>query len=108
MAAPLPPRTTGLSGRVPPSLDALRGPSSGVVELPPHLAWSGLTRFDLADRRLRMSMYRTVITGGGRRDAETYLNAGLLAADWPLLRMGLGPGYRNAWESMMRGLGPDG
>ncbi|MFI0422091.1 hypothetical protein [Spongiactinospora sp. 9N601] len=104
----LPSRTSGLTRRVPPSPDALHGPSSGVVEPPPHLAWSGLTRFDLADRRLRMSMYRTVITGGGGQDAETYLNAGLLAADWPLLRIGLGPGYRNAWETMMRGLGPDG
>ncbi|WP_158557898.1 hypothetical protein [Spongiactinospora gelatinilytica] len=55
-----------------------------------------------------MGVYRTVITGGVRQDAEPYLNAGLLAADRPLLRMGLGPGYRNAWETMMRGIGPDG
>ncbi|MBG0828420.1 hypothetical protein HS041_11650 [Planomonospora sp. ID67723] len=91
--------------RVPGSLADLRGPATGVVSLPPHLVWSGLTRFDLADLRLRMSMYRTVITGGGRADAERYLNADILVADWPLLRRGLGQSYRRAWEDRISALG---
>nr|WP_260408273.1 hypothetical protein [Planomonospora venezuelensis] len=91
--------------RVPASLADLRGPATGKVALPPHLAWSGLTEFDLADRRLRMSLYRTVITGGGRADVELYLNADLLVADWPLLRRGLGRSYRKAWEDKISALG---
>lgn len=95
----LPSRWDGVEQRVPDSLADLRGPATGVVALPIHLAWSGLTEFDLVNPLLRMSLYRIVITGGGRADAESYLNAGLLVADWPTLRRGLGPSYRRAWES---------
>ncbi|QYC39317.1 hypothetical protein Nocox_08465 [Nonomuraea coxensis DSM 45129] len=94
----LPPLYEGLADKVPGSLADLRGPAEGVVALPPHLVWSGLTEFDLSDPRLRMTMYRIVITAGRRADYETYLNPGLLAADWPLLRRALGLGYRDAWE----------
>ncbi|WP_188190717.1 hypothetical protein [Nonomuraea sp. SYSU D8015] len=88
----------GLEDKIPDSLDDLRGPAEGVVALPPHLAWSGLTEFDVSKPGIRMEMYRTVITTGRRVDYESYLNADHLAADWPLLRRGLGPGYRDAWE----------
>ncbi|MEU9831181.1 hypothetical protein AB0D67_06515 [Streptosporangium sp. NPDC048047] len=101
----LPSRWEGVAHRVPDSLADLRGPATGVVSLPVHLAWSGLTEFDLGNRLLRMSLYRTVITGGGREDAEAYLNAGILLADWPLLRRGLGPSYRGAWEGKISALG---
>ncbi|MBB2910015.1 hypothetical protein FHS43_001261 [Streptosporangium becharense] len=101
----LPSRWDGVERRVPDSLDDLRGPAVGVVALPAHLCWSGLTAFDLTDRRLRMSLYRTIITGGGRTDAESYLNAGILVADWPTLRRGIGPSYRRAWESKIDLLG---
>ncbi|MEV7006061.1 hypothetical protein [Streptosporangium sp. NPDC051022] len=101
----LPSRWDGVERRVPDSLADLRGPATGVVALPVHLGWSGLTEFDLANRPLRMSLYRTVITGGARDDAESYLNAEILLADWPLLRRGLGPSYRRAWESKICGLG---
>ncbi|MEU6526912.1 hypothetical protein ABZ892_29785, partial [Streptomyces sp. NPDC046924] len=33
--------------RLPESLDELRGPTQGVVELPLHVAWSGMTSYDL-------------------------------------------------------------
>ena len=36
---------------VPDSLGELTGPASGVVELPTHLAWSGLRVYDLGDER---------------------------------------------------------
>ncbi|SFI43519.1 hypothetical protein SAMN05216275_103156 [Streptosporangium canum] len=101
----LPSRWDGVERRVPDSLADLRGPATGVVTLPVHLGWSGLTEFDLLDPLLRMSLYRAVITGGGRSDAESYLNAGLLVADWPTLRRGLGPGYRRAWEGKIAALG---
>ncbi|GII01182.1 hypothetical protein [Planobispora takensis] len=101
----LPSRWEHVDRLIPDSLADLRGPGTGTVALPPHLAWSGQAEFDLANRRLRMSMYRTVITGGGRADAELYLNADILVADWPLLRRGLGPSYRRAWEDKISALG---
>lgn len=91
--------------RVPESLADLRGPATGTVALPVHLGWSGLTEFDLVNPLLRMSLYRTVITGGGRSDAESYLNAEHLVADWPTLRRGIGPSYRRAWETKITALG---
>ncbi|MGP3954647.1 hypothetical protein ACTWPT_01520 [Nonomuraea sp. 3N208] len=94
----LPPLYEGLEDKIPDSLDDLHGPAEGVVPLPNHLVWSGLTRFDLSNYRLRLSMYRIVITGGRRVDYETYLNADHLVKDWPLLSKGLGPAYRRAWE----------
>ncbi|MGI5283344.1 hypothetical protein ACQEVF_08425 [Nonomuraea polychroma] len=97
----LPSRYEGLEEKVPDSLDDLHGPAEGVVPLPPHLAWSGLTEFDLSKPGIRMEMYRTVITTGRRVDYELYLNADHLVADWPMLRKGLGPGYRHAWEKKL-------
>ncbi|WP_329425479.1 hypothetical protein OG339_34675 [Streptosporangium sp. NBC_01495] len=101
----LPSRWDGVEQRVPESLADLRGPATGKVALPVHLGWSGLTEFDLVNPLLRMSLYRTVITGGGRSDAESYLNAELLVADWPTLRRGIGPSYRRAWETKIAALG---
>lgn len=98
----LPSRWEGVEDRVPDSLDDLHGPAEGTVALPLHLAWSGLREYNVSDPRLRMSMYRTVITGGGRSDAEAFLNAHHLAADWPLLRKGIGPSFRKAWERILR------
>ncbi|MFI6738074.1 hypothetical protein ACIBI9_34560 [Nonomuraea sp. NPDC050451] len=91
----------GLEEKVPDSLGDLHGPAEGVVALPMHLAWSGLTEFDLSKPGVRMEMYRTVITTGRRVDYETYLNADLLVGDWPVLRRGLGPGYRHVWEKKL-------
>ncbi|MER5648914.1 hypothetical protein [Streptosporangium sp. NPDC002524] len=101
----LPSRWDGVEQRVPESLADLRGPATGTVALPVHLGWSGLTEYDLVNPLLRMSLYRTVITGGGRSDAESYLNAELLVADWPTLRRGIGPSYRRAWETKIAALG---
>jgi hypothetical protein len=91
----------GLHEKIPESLGDLRGPAEGVVALPPYLAWSGLTEFDLAKPMIRLSLYRLVITTGRRADYESYLNADHLVRDWPLLRKGLGSGYRCAWEKKL-------
>ncbi|MEU6784166.1 hypothetical protein ABZ912_33645 [Nonomuraea angiospora] len=91
----------GLEEKVPDSLGDLHGPADGVVALPPHLAWSGLTEFDLSNFKLRLSMYKIVITAGQRADYEAYLNADHLVTDWPLLCKGLGRGYRQAWEKKL-------
>lgn len=45
--------------RLPKSLDELQGPAQGVVELPLHMAWSGMTSYDMAKPRQHMGLYRT-------------------------------------------------
>ncbi|MBO3744463.1 hypothetical protein J5X84_00185 [Streptosporangiaceae bacterium NEAU-GS5] len=105
-AAQLPAWTAGYEELVPDSLSDLHGPAIGVVPLPVSLAWSGTTEFDLSKRSQRLLMYNIVITTGGRADFEAYLNADVLVADWPILRRGLGPGYRRGWEKFSALTGP--
>jgi hypothetical protein len=50
--------------RLPDSLDDLAGPTGGLVQLPLHVAWSGLTAFDLDRSKSRMSLYRVVLAEG--------------------------------------------
>ncbi|GHF37704.1 hypothetical protein [Streptomyces morookaense] len=72
--------------RLPESLDELHGPTQGVVELPLHLAWSGMTSYDMSKPRQRMGLYRTVLHEGLRDDLPRYLNRDLLLQLWPVLR----------------------
>ncbi|MFG3225467.1 transcriptional regulator [Kitasatospora sp. NPDC048194] len=69
------------------------------MELPLHLAWSGLRAFDLDRPRLRMGLYRIVLTEGMREDLIRYLDPGLLVEQWPVLRTLVGPAVRSVWES---------
>ncbi|MFJ8550901.1 hypothetical protein [Streptomyces sp. NPDC093676] len=87
-----------LAKRLPASLDELCGPTSGTVQLPQHLAWSGLTHFDLGDEQLLLGAYRIVLTNGMREDLIAYLNANLLTHHWPRLRIALGRPVRACWE----------
>ena len=86
-------------GRLPATLDDLTGPSGGTVQLPPHMAWSGLTAFDVARPPLCTSMYQVVLTEGLREDLAAYLNRGLLVRHWPVLRTVLGRAIRDVWEA---------
>ncbi|MET7698348.1 hypothetical protein [Streptomyces sp. NPDC005485] len=81
--------------RPPESLDELHGPAHGVVELPLHLAWSGMTSYDLSNPRQRMGLYRTVLHEGLHDDLPRYLNRDLLLELWPVLRTIAG---RTVWE----------
>ncbi|MFB7461809.1 hypothetical protein [Streptomyces sp. NPDC056188] len=54
--------------RLPESLDELHGPSQGVVKLPLHMVWSGMSSYDLGKPRQRMGLYRTVLHEGLRDD----------------------------------------
>ncbi|MEV4049432.1 hypothetical protein [Streptomyces sp. NPDC049744] len=85
-------------GRLPESLDELRGPTQGVVDLPLHMAWSGLTRYDLGKPRQRMGLYRTVLHEGLHKDLPHYLNRDLLLDLWPVLRTLVGRTVRTVWE----------
>lgn len=84
--------------RLPDSLDELRGPTEGVVEPPATVVWSGLRTFDLANERLRMSLYRTVLAEGMREDLCTLLNRDLLLQLWPTLRTLTSTTIRGVWE----------
>ncbi|MCI4064337.1 hypothetical protein MRQ36_17725 [Micromonospora sp. R77] len=82
----LPSRLAGAAERIPESLASLAGPDEGRVTLPLRLAWSGLTEFDVADPRQRLTLYRTLIDCGQRYDITRYVNADLLRQDWPRIR----------------------
>lgn len=84
--------------RLPESLDELHGPTHGVVELPLHLAWSGMTSYDLDKPRQRMGLYRTVLHEGLHDDLPRYLNRDLLLELWPVLRTLAGRTVRTVWE----------
>ncbi|AJE38940.1 hypothetical protein [Streptomyces nodosus] len=84
--------------RLPESLDELHGPTQGVVELPLHMAWSGMTSYDLGNPRQRMGLYRTVLHEGLRDDLPRYLNQDLLLQLWPVLRTLVGRTVRAVWE----------
>lgn len=64
--------------RVPESLDELHGPTHGVVDLPLHMAWSGMTSFDMSKPRQRTGLYRTVLHERLRDDLPCYLDRDLL------------------------------
>ncbi|MFJ8080038.1 hypothetical protein ACIQ6Y_05325 [Streptomyces sp. NPDC096205] len=84
--------------RLPDSLNELHGPTQGVVELPLHMAWSGMTSYDMSKSRQRMGLYRTVLHEGLRDDLPQYLNRDLLVQLWPVLRTLVGRTVRTVWE----------
>ena len=91
---------------VPGSLDDLKGPKSGVVELPVTLFWSlPDRRFDLGSRCQAIDMYLAVLDAAcDPGDLATYLNRELLVELWPdlhLTRM-----TRRPWETRFDALRP--
>lgn len=84
--------------RLPESLDELHGPTHGVVELPLHVAWSGMTSYDMGNPRQRMGLYRTVLHEGLHDDLPSFLNQDLLLQMWPVLRTLVGRTVRTVWE----------
>jgi hypothetical protein len=89
------------------SLDALRGPGSGTIELPLRLFWSGSGdapgQFDLDARYDALAAYQHILgEARGPGDLAGYLNARLLERLWPSLR--LPPAIRRAWEAAHPGL----
>ncbi|MEX2503920.1 MAG: hypothetical protein WD378_03665 [Egicoccus sp.] len=60
---------------VPASVAELDGPSAaGVVELPPHLVWSGDRRYDLDDPHDRRRVYEIVLREGSLADQRRYVD----------------------------------
>ncbi|MEU9324080.1 hypothetical protein AB0D91_09700 [Streptomyces canus] len=84
--------------RLPTSLSELVGPEHGLVELPLHVAWSGLRVLDLDRPRQRMSLYRTVLAEGMRDDLCRFLNRNVILNLWPILYRLIGRAVREVWE----------
>ncbi|MFD8123184.1 transcriptional regulator [Streptomyces albidoflavus] len=99
-------RRAKFARRLPADLSALAGPAHGTVRLPLHLAWSGLTQFDLDQPRLRMSCYRIVLAEGLHDDLVRFLDRELLISMWPTLRRLVSRDLRDAWESAFEELAP--
>ncbi|NVK77291.1 transcriptional regulator [Streptomyces morookaense] len=99
-------RRAGFTRRLPFELSELHGPAHGTVSLPLHLAWSGLTEFDLGRPRLRMSCYRILLAEGQHDDLVHYLNRERLIAIWPVLRTLISRDIRDVWESAFGELTP--
>jgi hypothetical protein len=82
---------------VPASLDELRGPGSGVIELPVHLYWSGSRQFDVSDPHQAAAMCDAILDAAATTDVlARYLNADVLIQAWPVL--GMNRVKRDAWE----------
>ncbi|HEX4830907.1 MAG TPA: hypothetical protein VH478_07435 [Trebonia sp.] len=86
------------------SLDRLRGPVAGLVELPQRLFWSGAERvFDLSDPGRLLEMYEVVFDAARTEaDLAEYLNGEMLIRVWPDLAVA--PRARRAWEDAHQGL----
>ena len=85
--------------RLPRSLDDLAGPETGTVQLPLHVAWSGVTAFDVEHTKRCIHMYQLVLTDGQRDDVTSCVSRLLLISHWPVLRNLLGRVVRDVWES---------
>jgi hypothetical protein len=90
---------------VPDRLDDLKGPGSGVVELPITLFWSRPDRkFNLDDRYQAIDMYLAVLDRGSVDELATYLNGKLLVELWPDLH--LTRAKRLPWQARFAELRP--
>ena len=90
---------------VPDSLDDLKGPGSGVVELPITLFWSRPDRkFSLDDRYQAIDMYLAVLDRGSVDELATFLNRKLLVELWPDLH--LTRAKRLPWQARFAELRP--
>jgi hypothetical protein len=79
------------------TLDELRGPTSGVVELPHRLMWQANRHVDLDDSFERRWAYEIVLREAIRvEELRAWLDAGTLRELWPQLI--LPRGVRRAWE----------
>ena len=100
-AAALPPRWGAYARHLPSSLDDLRGPAVGEVELPLHVAWSGRRVYDVGQEDQRLVLYALLLAEAQREDLERFVHRGSLVSMWPRLRRLLGPHARRAWERQL-------
>jgi hypothetical protein len=97
----LPPRWEEYARRLPSSLDDLKGPATGKVELPLHVAWSGRRVYDVGEEDQRLVLYALLLAEAQREDLERFLHRESLVSMWPRLRRLLGPHARRDWEQKL-------
>jgi hypothetical protein len=100
-AGDLPPRWGAYARRLPSSLDDLRGPAAGEVELPLHVAWSGRRVYDVSQEDQRLVLYALLLAEAQREDLEQFVHRESLVSMWPRLRRLLGPHARREWERQL-------
>lgn len=81
----------------PSSLEALRGPATGLLTLPITVHWGPERTVDLRTRHGLTKAYRTLVREGTSEQQEAFLNAGLLRRVWPDLILPVR--CRALWES---------
>lgn len=82
---------------VPEDLRLLTGPTSGIVNLPTHLDWSGYAEYDLDRPGRIVDLYRTVINeAASPTDLYAYLNEAVLKRLWSYIWLPLQ--IKRAWE----------
>ena len=67
---------------VPQSLDALRGPESGVLSLPQHVYWGPDPNADLSTLAGVTKAYQAILREGAGDTQEQLLNKALLLRSW--------------------------
>lgn len=80
----------------PSSLSALRGPASGLLELPITVHWGPRRVVDLDQPAQLRAAYRAIVREGTAEDQEALLNESLLRQVWPTLT--LPDRCRQLWE----------
>lgn len=80
----------------PGSLDDLRGPSTGVIELPHSVYWQARRRMDLGARADVRTAYRALLAEGLVEDQIEAMNRDLLVDVWSELTMD--QRVRDLWE----------
>jgi hypothetical protein len=84
---------------LPADLAELRGPLTGMVQLPLRVYASGqgpARSFDLSNEAERIELYEIVLTDGTAEDVCHYVNREELLRLWP--RLWLPPHVRHVWE----------
>ena len=66
----LPPRWDEYARRLPSSLEDLKGPAAGKVELPLHVAWSGRRVYGLGEEDQRLVLYALLLAEAQRCAGE--------------------------------------
>jgi hypothetical protein len=97
----LPPRWGAYARRLPSSLEDLKGPAAGEVELPLHVAWSGRRVYDVGQEDQRLVLYALLLAEAQREDLERFVYSDSLVSMWPRLRQLLGPHARQEWERQL-------
>lgn len=94
----LPPRWADYARRLPSSLEDLRGPAAGTVELPLHVARSRRRVYDVGEEDQRLILYALLLAEAQREDLERFVHREWLVSIWPRLRRLPGPHARRERE----------